>query len=66
MHTWGQEEQMRTEKGILGIRRALNTQIAGKGTCGKAYGDVEKGTLLVEEGTSGLKRIGLHISTENN
>ena len=23
MHTWGQEEQMRTEKSILGIRRAL-------------------------------------------
>ena len=23
MHTWGQEEQTRTEKGILGIRRAL-------------------------------------------
>ena len=23
MHTWGQEEQTRTEKGILGIRRAI-------------------------------------------
>ena len=26
MHTWGQEEQTRTEKGILGIRRALKLQ----------------------------------------
>ena len=56
MHTWGQEEQTRTEKGILGIRRALKS-LERAHVESATYGGVEKGTLLVEEGTCGLKRI---------
>ena len=46
MHTWGQEEQTRTEKGILGIRRALKLLDMAHVEFRKAYGGVEKGTLL--------------------
>ena len=56
----GREAQTRTEKGILVFRRALKLLERAHVKLRRAYGGVKKDTLVVEEGTCGLKRIDLH------
>ena len=48
---------MRTENGILGVRTAFKLLERACVGLRRAYGGIEKGSLVLEEYTYGLKRI---------